>query len=150
MELAAQYRTVLSGDSRLPRLMWGLALGGMPHTYRIHTRDGLIEAKWAFWHPQIPVRDRPGPPLSGKFLTNSLSAGVPGVNGLSPIPAQPFHALGMRANPDSILRRSSLCRQHRIPQGNPKTLCIIQRETGVPTGQVWPEEREWRPGRETK
>ena len=28
--------------------MWGLVLGGIPHTYRIHTRDGLTEAKWAF------------------------------------------------------------------------------------------------------
>jgi len=28
--------------------MWGLALGGIQHTYRIHTRHGLTEIKWAF------------------------------------------------------------------------------------------------------
>lgn len=28
--------------------MWGLVSGGIPHTYRIHTREGLTEAKRTF------------------------------------------------------------------------------------------------------
>ncbi len=41
-------RTILICSSQLPRLRRGLVLGGIPHTYRIHTRVGLTEAKRAF------------------------------------------------------------------------------------------------------